>query len=237
MDANDLKAWMKTHFSLYPMFRDWWHTKVDDKDLVCRHWTDILQSVDLEEANEATRRMMNGIEPVVAFGNWSDLPRFVKAHAHAIRKAITTMRRDSLPVAQRAFDGETHIDPAKMARLVDDFIDVIASCPFEELDSVKKRILDKMQPLDEDKKARPQLTALAAHQLLVLIVKRRTGAKDLPHGLSRVSKKGGLSPLKFGHTIERAIKESDPPTSSGDGILTNMAQPSDEEGDSYDFEV
>jgi len=234
MNEAQFQEWLAYHFTLYPAFRDWWHTKVEDREVAARAWTDLLQSVDLDEAKEATRRMMNGIEPVVAFGNWSDLPRFVKMHAAKVRKEIVSGRRVDVPVTQRAFNGETSIDPKKMAQLVDDFVEVIASCHFDELDDVKKRILDKMQPLEGP--AKPQLTALAAHQLLVLIVKRRTGARDIPHGLSRVGKRGEVVPIQIGHTLRATITKAEPELADKTGILSTMASPeSDDEG--YDFDA
>lgn len=85
MDKNEFNQWLTKHQNAYPACAAWMSALPDHRETL-KMWVEILANVPLAHANEATMRMIRGIEPLVHYANWHDTPRFVLDHVKAIER-------------------------------------------------------------------------------------------------------------------------------------------------------
>lgn len=85
MDKNEFNEWLQKHQKAYPALVDWFAALPDQKGTLAI-WFDVVRWVDKAHADEATMRMIRGVEPLVRFTNWHDTPRFVTEHAECLKR-------------------------------------------------------------------------------------------------------------------------------------------------------
>ena len=85
MDKAQFNEWLQKHQKAYPAIVDWFAALPDQKGTLAI-WFDVLKFVEKAHADEATMRMVRGVEPIVRYANWHDTPRFVTDHAHQIKR-------------------------------------------------------------------------------------------------------------------------------------------------------
>lgn len=92
MDLPEFNEWLQTHQKAYPSLMDWFAALPDAKGTLSI-WFDVLRFVSKAHADEATMRMMRGVEPVVRYTNWHDTPRFISEHAECLKREARPRQR------------------------------------------------------------------------------------------------------------------------------------------------
>jgi hypothetical protein len=96
MEKDEFNEWLKRHQKAYPAMVDWF-ANLPDQNGTLGLWFDVLRWVDRAHADEATMRMMRGVEPLVKFTNWHDTPRFVTDHASCLKRESKPRRTFAVP--------------------------------------------------------------------------------------------------------------------------------------------
>jgi hypothetical protein len=96
MEKPEFNEWLQKHQKAYPALADWFSALPDQKGTLSI-WFDAMRWLEKAHADEATMRMIRGVEPLVKFTNWHDTPRFVADHAEAIKRESRPRKRFTLP--------------------------------------------------------------------------------------------------------------------------------------------
>jgi hypothetical protein len=96
MDRDEFNGWLQKQQKAYPALADWFATLPDHKGTL-QIWFDALKLVSKEHAEEATMRMIRGVEPLVRYTNWHDTPRFVSEHAECLKRESRPRKQWDLP--------------------------------------------------------------------------------------------------------------------------------------------
>lgn len=98
MERNEFNDWLQKHQKAYPALADWFASLADTKGTL-QIWFDAMKFVQKAHADEATMRMMRGVEPMVRYTNWHDTPRFVSEHAECLKRESKPRKKWSFPEA------------------------------------------------------------------------------------------------------------------------------------------
>jgi hypothetical protein len=98
VDKNEFNSWLAKHQKAYPTLGDWFAALPDQKGTLAI-WFEVVGGIDLASANNATMRMIRGVEPIVRFNNWHDTPRFIVEHSECLKREAQRYERKGGPMA------------------------------------------------------------------------------------------------------------------------------------------
>jgi hypothetical protein len=98
MERNEFNEWLQKHQKAYPALADWFASLADTKGTL-QIWFDAMKFVQKAHADEATMRMIRGVEPLVRYTNWHDTPRFVSEHAECLKREAKPRKKWVFPEA------------------------------------------------------------------------------------------------------------------------------------------
>lgn len=83
MLADEFDAWVNRHQTLFPRLREWFDDQPEPVAILTA-WRSALAACRADHANEATDRMLRGVQPVVGFNDWASLPAAVVSHCRTL---------------------------------------------------------------------------------------------------------------------------------------------------------
>lgn len=85
MTKFEFKEWLEYHQDTFPSVRKWWATEVKNVAETMRQWYRPLEHVDLQDAKQATDRLIDGREEWDRYRKLDDLPIVIREIAGRVR--------------------------------------------------------------------------------------------------------------------------------------------------------
>ena len=83
MTDDEFEVWVDRHQTLFPKLREWLGEQPDPA-VILTAWSNALRTCEANHAGEATDRLLRGVDPVVKFNDWSELPAVMIQHCRAM---------------------------------------------------------------------------------------------------------------------------------------------------------
>lgn len=83
MTEDEFEVWIDRHQTLFPKLREWLGDQ-PDATVILTAWATALRGCQASHAADATDRLLRGVDPVVRFNDWADLPSVVIQHCRVM---------------------------------------------------------------------------------------------------------------------------------------------------------
>lgn len=148
MNTGEFNGWLKRHQALFPKLAEWLGLQPEPA-VILAAWAKVLVHCQAAHAAEATERMLRGIDPVVRFNDWSELPAAVISHCKLMGSGKVERTGDANYVSGAALRGalRTILETPSQeneSQAFEEFRGMIDGMERGELRWVKTRITDAM---------------------------------------------------------------------------------------------